>query len=189
MRSAQRQIEAIAFARTQVERLISVVRGEQVPGTGDLIAALVDLGRALDGAGIAYALIGGLAVGLYVSERRPTVDVDVAVATTIDRDRIATALETGGFTVTSTHEHSVNARHSSGERVQVAFDEFFDPMIGRAEAHEVNGVPIRVAARSDLIAMKERAAADPSRRPSKAYSDRADLELLKGDEPDPDEGW
>jgi hypothetical protein len=93
MRSAQRQIERIASNRTQVECLISALRGGQVSETGDLIAALVDLGRALDQAGIAYALIGGLAVGLYVSERRPTVGVDVAVATSIDLDRISGALE------------------------------------------------------------------------------------------------
>jgi len=43
--------------------------------------------------------------------------------------------------------------------------------------------------KSDLIAMKERAAADPARRRSKALRDRADVELLRGDVPDPDEGW
>src|SRR2546425_7010210 len=36
---------------------------------------------------------------------------------------------------------------------------------------------------------KERAAADPARRRSKALRDRADVELLRGDVPDPDEGW
>jgi hypothetical protein len=40
-----------------------------------------------------------------------------------------------------------------------------------------------------LIAMKERAAADPARRPSKALRDRADVALLRGDVPEPDEGW
>ncbi len=33
------------------------------------------------------------------------------------------------------------------------------------------------------------AASDPARRPSKALRDRADVELLRGDVPDPDEGW
>jgi hypothetical protein len=37
--------------------------------------------------------------------------------------------------------------------------------------------------------MKERAAADPARRRSKALRDRADVALLSGDVPDPDEGW
>jgi hypothetical protein len=35
----------------------------------------------------------------------------------------------------------------------------------------------------------ERAAADPARRPSKALRDQADIALLRGDVPDPDEGW
>jgi len=42
---------------------------------------------------------------------------------------------------------------------------------------------------ADLITMKERAAADPDRRRSKALRDRADIELLRGDVPRPDEGW
>jgi hypothetical protein len=41
----------------------------------------------------------------------------------------------------------------------------------------------------DLIAMKERAAADPATRRSKALRDAADAALLRGDVPDPDEGW
>ena len=42
----------------------------------------------------------------------------------------------------------------------------------------------------DLIAMKRMAAADPARRGrSKALRDQADIELLLGDLPDPDEGW
>jgi hypothetical protein len=37
--------------------------------------------------------------------------------------------------------------------------------------------------------MKRRAAADPRQRKSKALRDQADVELLLGDVPDPDEGW
>jgi hypothetical protein len=46
-----------------------------------------------------------------------------------------------------------------------------------------------VVTTADLIAMKERAAADPARRRSKALRDRSDIELLRGDVPDPEEGW
>ena len=38
-------------------------------------------------------------------------------------------------------------------------------------------------------ATMERAASDPARRRSKALRDRADVELVRGDVPDPDEGW
>jgi hypothetical protein len=53
----------------------------------------------------------------------------------------------------------------------------------------VGNVSVRVVTTGDLIAMKERAAADPARRRSKALRDAADVELLRGDVPDPDEGW
>jgi hypothetical protein len=73
--------------------------------------------------------------------------------------------------------------------VQVVFDPAFDPMIEHAEPLEVAGSRVRVVTTADLIAMKERAVADPARRPSKALRDRADVALLRGDIPDPDEGW
>lgn len=37
--------------------------------------------------------------------------------------------------------------------------------------------------------MKRRAAADPTLRRSKALRDEADIALLEGDVPEPDEGW
>ena len=36
---------------------------------------------------------------------------------------------------------------------------------------------------------KDRAASDPAKRRSKALRDAADAALLRGDVPDPDEGW
>ena len=62
-------------------------------------------------------------------------------------------------------------------------------MIDRAESLGVAGVQIPVVTTGDLIAMKERTASDPAWRPSKALQDRADIALLRGDVPDPDEGW
>jgi predicted nucleotidyltransferase len=62
-------------------------------------------------------------------------------------------------------------------------------MIDRAERLEVGGVAVRVVTTEDLVAMKQRAAADPARRRSKALRDEADVALLRGDVPDPDEGW
>lgn len=62
-------------------------------------------------------------------------------------------------------------------------------MIDRAEPLDVAGVQLRVVTTADLIAMKERAASDPARPRSKALRDQADIELLRGDTPDPDEGW
>ena len=58
-----------------------------------------------------------------------------------------------------------------------------------AERPRAAEVDVPIVRKSDLIAMKERAAADPARRRSKALRDRADVELPRGDVPDPDEGW
>jgi hypothetical protein len=65
----------------------------------------------------------------------------------------------------------------------------FDAAIDRAETYSVAGTDIRVVRRDDLIELKERAAADPRRRKSKALRDRSDVEMLRGDVPGPDEGW
>jgi hypothetical protein len=73
--------------------------------------------------------------------------------------------------------------------VQIVIDPEFDAIIDRAEPLESTDLRIRVVTTADLIAMKQRAAADPARRRSKALRDQADIELLRGDIPDPDEGW
>ena len=90
--------------------------------------------------------------------------------------------------LTGTFAHSLNFRHPSGEPVQIVIDPAFDPMIDRAEPLELSGLRIRVVTTADLIAMKERAATDPARRRSKALRDQADIALLRGDVPDPNEG-
>jgi hypothetical protein len=158
-------------------------------GEGDQLAALQDAVQALKASGIACALIGGLAVGVRAGIPRATMDVDLAVATDVPRERVVAALAAAGFEVRGTHAHSVNFRHRSGEPLQVAFDVEFDAVIKRAEPIAVGDVEIPVVLRTDLIAMKQRAAGDPRRRRSKALRDLADVELLRGDVPDDDEGW
>jgi hypothetical protein len=184
-------LETIARISRRERRLIESYRGEgpSMAAEAEKLTALVDTARALDTASIPYALIGGLAVGIHSGTPRATLDVDVAAASTAGRVRVAAALEGAGFRKTGEHAHSVNFRHPSGEPVQVAFDPAFDAMILRAERFEVAGTSVRVVTRADLVAMKERAAADPARRRSKRLRDQADIALLEGDVPDPDEGW
>lgn len=157
--------------------------------TSDKVAALLDVARALDAAGSAYALIGGVAVGIHAGVPRATLDVDVAVLSTLDRDSTIAAMEAAGFRLAGRFAHSANFRHASGEPVQLAFDAGFDDMIRRAESVAVGNAMLRIVRKDDLIAMKRRAAADPARRRSKALRDEADVALLLGDVPDPDEGW
>lgn len=189
MSEAEETVSAIAAATARDRLLIAARGGKTVSGSGDQAAALVDLARALNDAGIPYALIGGIAVGILAEAPRATMDVDIAVRSETPREELIAVLETAGFIVRGRFEHSINFRHATGEPVQASFDRFFDPMIERAESIDVSGVPVPIVTKPDLIATKERAAADPARRRSKALRDQADVELLRGDVPDPDEGW
>ncbi|MBM4442439.1 MAG: hypothetical protein FJ027_18645 [Candidatus Rokubacteria bacterium] len=153
------------------------------------MAALADVARALDRLGTPHALVGGVAVGIRSGVPRATLDTDIAVPSTLTKPAVVEALTAAGLRLTGTFAHSMNFRHPSGEPIQLVFDPEFDAMIGRAEPLDVAGVRVRVVTTADLITMKERAAADPDRRRSKALRDRADIELLRGDVPRPDEGW
>jgi len=157
--------------------------------TTDKVAALLDAAQVLDGLGAGYALIGGVAVGIHTGIPRATLDTDLAVISTLLRPAIIEAMQRAGFRIIGEFEHSINFRHPNGEPVQLAVDASFDAMIARAETMTVTGRAIRIIRKDDLIAMKRRAAADPRRPKSKALRDQADLELLLGDVPDPDEGW
>jgi hypothetical protein len=188
---AARDLRAIAAITARDRVLIAAHRrgGEDMASAPDKVAALLDATRALTAMGVPYALIGGVAVGIHSRVPRATMDVDLAVSSRSDRTRIAHALIDAGFRATGTYRHSVNFRHATGEPVQLVFDPMFDAMIDRAESFDLGDASVTIVRKSDLIAMKERAAADPARRRSKALRDQADVELLRGDVPDPDEGW
>jgi hypothetical protein len=155
----------------------------------DKLAAIRAAAAAFSTEGLAYALIGGLAVGVRSGVARATLDVDFAVPTTADRARIVTRFLAQGFRLKGQFTHSLNFQHESGEPVQLASDPAFDPMIARAEVLSLGGLDLPVVTTADLIAMKRRAASDPARRRSKALRDQADIALLEGDVGDPDEGW
>ena len=158
-------------------------------GESHQLTALQEAVTALKAAGIGCALIGGIAVGVRAGIPRATMDVDLAVPTSVPRTQVVAALVDAGFEARGDHPHSVNFRHRTGEPLQVAFDPEFDPAIERAEMVAVAEIEIPVVVRTDLIVMKQRAADDPTRRRSKALRDLADVELLRGDVPDDDEGW
>jgi predicted nucleotidyltransferase len=183
---------SVAAALAQREHvLILASRGYRVD-VSELADKLGALRAAVDvftGSGVGYALIGGLAVGVRSGVPRATLDVDFAIDSRTDRAKLASLLGTRGFRATGQFAHSVNFLHASGEPVQLAFDEAFDPMIARAEEVAVGDLQLRVVTKDDLIAMKRRAAADPARRRSKALRDQADVALLEGDVPEPGEGW
>jgi hypothetical protein len=188
---SQELLESIARVSSRERARIASGQGggAEMDESADKVAALRDVARALSGIGAPHALVGGVAVGIRSGVPRATLDTDLAVRSTVERRRVAEALAGAGFDLRGEFAHSMNFRHASGEPVQVVFDPGFDAMIDRAEPVDLGGVRIAVVTTADLIAMKERAAADPERRRSKALRDRADVALLRGDVPDPDEGW
>lgn len=190
MTSAQATFAAIAAAGVRERQLLAARRGEGLTmGEADKLAALSAAVRGLEQMGVDHALIGGVAVGIHSGVPRATLDVDLAVQSSADRAAVVAALTRAGFTAMGSHPHSLNFRHSSGEPVQLALDASFDAMIARAESIEIGTGRVRIVRKDDLIEMKRRAAADPARRRSKALRDEADVALLLGDVPDPDEGW
>lgn len=184
-------LHGAAKATRREQLLIAAIRGYPA-GVSELPDKLGALGAATSvfrHASIAYALIGGLAVGIRSGVARATLDVDFAIPTALDRVKLASQLSAAGFVLTGEFAHSINFVHASGEPVQLAFDPEFDAMIARAELVRAGDIDLYVVTKPDLIAMKKRAAADPKRRRSKALRDQADVALLEGDVPDPGEGW
>ena len=175
-----RREQALAAARAYPAKVA------QLPDKVDAIAAAV---AAFGDAAVPYALIGGVAVGIRSGVPRATLDVDFAIPSTADRDAVTAALAARGFRRTGVFAHSMNFVDPRGEPVQLAFDPAFDPMIARAEVVRFEELELAVVTREDLVAMKRRAASDPRRRRSKALRDQADIALLEGDVPEPDEGW
>jgi Nucleotidyl transferase AbiEii toxin, Type IV TA system len=182
-------LEVIARLTARERLLIAGSRGAAMGDVPDKLAALADTVGALTRLGARHAVVGGVAVGLRSGVPRATLDTDVAVRSTVDRPSVAEALTTAGMRLTGMFAHSMNFRHASGEPVQIVYDPEFDPMIDRAEPLEMGSLRVPVVTTADLIIMKERAAADPARRRSKALRDLADIALLRGDVGDPEEGW
>lgn len=184
-----RALEEIGRITARERWLIAWSRGAKMEQAPDKAAALADTIRALDRLGAAHALVGGVAVGIRSGVPRATADTDIAVPSTVATAALIEALSAAGLRLTGRFAHSLNFRHPSGEPVQIVLDPEFDAMIERAEPIDMADVVVRVVTTPDLIAMKERAARDPARRRSKALRDQADVALLRGDVPDPDEGW
>ena len=163
--------------------------GQGMDPPRDMAVALVDAARVLDACGVRYALVGGLAVAIHAASPRATRDIDLAVRSDAELRSLQEAYAKAGFSRGRRFEHTINLRHKNGQVVQLTFDPTFDPAIERAGSFRIGKAIVRLVNREDLIALKERAAADPARRKSKALRDRADAELLREDSPDPEEGW
>ncbi len=143
----------------------------------------------LNRAGVAYALIGGVAIQIRTTEPRTTLDIDIAVPQFADIPR--DALLAAGFDHVGRHEHSDNWRAppgcSGGVRTAVQFsaeDVGINDAVAHAELTDLaHGLQMRVAIPADLIVLKLAAAAEPRRRPSKRQHDLADVIALMEEYP------
>lgn len=81
----------------------------------DKLAAIRAAKVAFRDAGVSYALIGGVAVGVRSGVARATLDVDFAVPTAVDRAGLIARFLTHGFQLKGQYSHSINLRHDSGE--------------------------------------------------------------------------
>ncbi len=178
-----------ATSATEREQLLLSLRSGYAALVFDKLGAIRSTATVFSELNVRYALIGGLAVGIRSGVPRATLDVDFAVATSVQRAWLIANMCDQAFRLIGEFAHSINFVHESGEPVQLAFDAAFDAMIERAEVIHFGDLAIPVVTKDDLIAMKRRAASDPKRRQSKALRDQADIALLEGDVPEPGEGW
>lgn len=144
--------------------------------------ALVALGRILDSAGVAYAIIGGVAVQVHHPDPRTTLDIAVAVLSrqSIPRDGLAAA----GFQPTASFEHSENWVADNGTPVQFTDDPALAGAVRSAGEITLEDVRLRVIRVVDLVREKIRAGSDPARQRSKRLSDLVDAQGLLDAYPD-----
>jgi hypothetical protein len=128
----------------------------------NLFDELVTVVRALDGAGIDYALVGGLAVGVWGSPRA-TKDIDLLVQPN-DVTRAKDAVRACGYTLAALpmqfadgmELHRVS-KVRDGQLMTVDFilvNRNLEPAWQSRERRETEATPLSVISRDALIAMK-----------------------------------
>jgi len=139
--------------------------------------------RALDVAGVPYALCGGLAVAVH-GHVRATKDIDILVLSA-DRDRALAAVAQLGFDVPAapmtfgagtSAERTIQrvTRLTGAEALTIDFllvGPAYEQAWAERESYEWAGSPLRVVSRAGLVAMKRLAG---------RAQDLADIERLEG---------
>jgi len=143
--------------------------------------ALLALARVLAETRTPYAIVGGKALQVHRAERRTTLDTALAVPRFGAIPRAA--LRTAGFEPTGNFAHSDNWLGPQGVPVQFTDDQALTASLERAQLSELDGVPLRVIWRSDLLHEKLRAGSDTARRHSKSLQDLAHAEALLEEDP------
>jgi predicted nucleotidyltransferase len=126
-------------------------------GSDDVHAALSDVITAVEGAGIPYVLIGGLASSV-LGRGRCTGDIDLLVKPE-DARPVLRVLEPHGFETEEINPHWLFKATRGGVLVDVLFkttgDIYLDDeMLERAVTRTFRDVPVRVVAPEDLVVIK-----------------------------------
>ena len=138
--------------------------------------ALIALASVLNGHGVAWTIIGGIAAQVHLEEPRTTLDIDVAILTASDLP--IADLQAAGFRHGSSHAHSDNWTGPGDVPVQFSADPAWRAAISRASQVVLGDATLPVLAPADLLRAKLVAARDPGRRRSKRLRDVADALAL-----------
>ncbi len=151
---------------TEQEFLNHVANGD---GTVDVLQQFLDLMRDV---GVAYCVIGGLAVNAYVE---PVVSLDLDIVVAADAlDALSSAAERM-FTIKQ-FPHSLNLKSSHSDlRIQLQTDPRYQSFIAHAITRKVLGYEMMVAALENVLQGKVWAYSDAQRRRSKRHKDLADI--------------
>jgi hypothetical protein len=154
----------------------------------DLVAELANVSRALDRAGVAYAVCGGIAVTIH-GHVRATKDIDLLIrpedrdraletVATLGFDRAALPMTFGAGTPSERHVQRVT-KLEAGESLTVDFlivGPAYEGAWSGRESYAWEGTTLTVVSLEGLLAMK---------RIAGRIQDLADIERLTGD---PDDG-
>lgn len=149
----------MALAADQVSQDEQRLR-EAAPSTTDdeeFLAALDDTVEALEGEGVPYLLMGGIA-SACMGRPRWTHDIDLFVKPT-DAHRVLDALRAAGFETEETFPDWLFKASKHGQLIDIIFrstgDIYVDDeMLARAELREFMGRRLRIIAPEDLLVIK-----------------------------------
>lgn len=136
----------------------------------------------LEGLGVSWCMIGGLAVNHWAQEPMVTRDVDIVIA--LDQvEPVVEAFSAAGFEVRR-FPYSVNLDGGSKVSIQISTDEMYREFPARGVPADIHGILMRVASLEDTLAGKLAAWSDKGRRGSKRQKDLADIARMLETHPD-----
>jgi hypothetical protein len=144
--------------------------------TGGGANDIMKMVSVLEEKGVAWCMIGGLAVNHWAKEPMVTQDVDIVIAP----DRIDEAVrffQAAGYSI-ERFPFSINLSGTSRVSIQISIDEAYKDFPARSVPADIHGMLMRVASLEDTLKGKVSAYSDGQRRLSKRQKDLADIARL-----------